>query len=77
MESKKLNIKCTHCGGDDFYRQDGLYFCEECNLQGNLLEMAYDEAHNENFMPSQGIKFKKEKSKLENIKGENRWITFK
>lgn len=69
MADAKLNLRCTNCEGRDFYLQDGLYFCEECNVQyANLVEMEYDE-HNENYQSQGRIKIGKVKTKEENIKG--------
>lgn len=66
---EKLKLQCDNCKSRDFYCQDGLYFCEECNVQyANLVEMEYDE-HNENLQTTQRIRLVNNKSQQkENIK---------
>lgn len=71
MADAKLNLRCTNCEGRDFYLQDGLYFCEECNVQfANLVEMEYEERINENFQSQSRIKLAKDKTKEHNLKGK-------
>lgn len=63
-------LKCSNCKGTDFYLQDGLYFCDECDVQHeNFREMEYED-FNENFPTRKGIKFSKGKGKQEHLKGE-------
>lgn len=71
MADAKLSLKCTNCEGRDFYLQDGLYFCEECNVQfANLVEMEYDEKINENVQSQSRIRLAKDKTKEDNLKGK-------
>lgn len=45
MDNIKAN--CVNCNGTEFYVQDGLYFCEECDFQCvNLVETEYDNNFN-------------------------------
>lgn len=38
------NIVCEHCGGDDFYKEAGFYFCSGCQIQSQeVQEYVYDD----------------------------------
>lgn len=66
-----LMLKCSNCQSDNFYLQDGLYFCEECNVQyANLVEMEYD-GIGDNFTAMHRIKLRTDKVKTaEKLKGK-------
>lgn len=49
MDGSKLKLNCQNCSGQKFYLQDGLYFCEECDVQfSNMVEMEYEGAFDDN-----------------------------
>lgn len=65
-----LKLQCNNCKSREYYCQDGLYFCEECNVQyENLVEMEHEE-HNALLTTKYRVRFSKKKSQQkDNLKG--------
>lgn len=73
MEHKTLKLKCVNCSGSEYYTQDGLYFCNECDYQfADLVQMEDD-----NFkMKAKHIKFKKnDQIKIDALKCKSKLST--
>lgn len=72
MASKKPKLECFNCKGTDFYLQDGLYFCDECDVQHeNFREMKHED-FNENFPTTRRLKFSKGKGNKDFLKGKSK-----
>ncbi|CRK88438.1 CLUMA_CG002257, isoform A [Clunio marinus] len=76
MSKNNLKLKCVNCKSSEFYTQDGLYFCEECNVQHeNLVEMEYAE-FDENLKTKQSIYIGKQRENEQNKLNNERLTSF-